>query len=293
MCVLIVFVALLMNRQSQQREINTLSTSNVMDLAGFQSRFWYLPDDPLWGFVKIPGGDFLMGSNPAQDRMAYANERWSATRRQGTVALADFYIGKFEVTVAQFRAFAEEYPERANSVQANAVGSLPIANITWPEALAYGRWLEQKLKTSLDTPQELRNFLAAGGKVTLPTEAEWEKAARGPDGRIFSWGEQIATNFANYNSNSVLAVGSKPCNECMYGLQDMGGNVWELTSSPLHAYPYNPDDDLKNLSEDAIWVMRGGSFADSVANIRAAVRGGVDPGVRNSGIGFRLVITKP
>ena len=76
MCVLIVFVALLMNRQSQQREINTLSTSNVMDLAGFQSRFWYLPDDPLWCFVKIPGGDFLMGSNPAQDRMAYANERW-------------------------------------------------------------------------------------------------------------------------------------------------------------------------------------------------------------------------
>ena len=73
----------------------------------------------------------------------------------------------------------------------------------------------------------------------------------------------------------------------------MSGNVWELTRSPLQDYPYNPNDDAENLTEDALWVMRGGSFADSVGNVRAAVRGGVDPSVRNNTIGFRVVISKP
>ena len=97
--------------------------------------------------------------------------------------------------------------------------------------------------------------------------------------------------FANYDSSIPLPVGSKPCDQCAFGLQDMSGNVWELTRSPLQAYPYTVDDDTANLAEDALWVMRGGSFADGVGNIRAAVRGGVDPGVRNNTIGFRLVIT--
>jgi len=71
----------------------------------------------------------------------------------------------------------------------------------------------------------------------------------------------------------------------------MSGNVWELTRSPLQDYPYDAADDRNNLADDALWVMRGGSYADAINNVRAAVRGAVDPGVRSDSIGFRLVIT--
>ena len=127
--------------------------------------------------------------------------------------------------------------------------------------------------------------------MTLPSEAEWEKAARGTDGRIFPWGSQPTSDFANFNSGEIHAVGSKSCGECAYGLSDMSGNVWEFTRSPLQGYPYNPTDDSESLSEDALWVMRGGSFADNINNVRAAVRGAVDPGVRSNTIGFRVAIS--
>ena len=232
-----------------------------------------------------------MGSNPALDRLAYENERWSSSRRQGSVELADFYIGKLEVTLAQFWAYAQERPTLADKIPEDEPGNTPITNITWPEALGYARWLQGKMESSPNTPEELRSYLASGARISLPSEAEWEKAARGTDGRLFPWGNTPSMEFANYGSSTLLPVGSKPCDQCAFGLQDMSGNVWELTRSPLQAYPYTADDDAANLAEDALWVMRGGSFADGVGNIRAAVRGGVDPGVRNNTIGFRLVIT--
>jgi len=295
MCLSIVFVAVWMTLESNRYNSPVSTTDNSMqqDLPGFLANAWYLPDAPLLGFVRIPAGPFVMGSNPALDRLAYENERWSRSRRQGSVEIEDFYIGKFEVTVAQFRAFAAGNPDLADAPAADIQGDLPVTNITWPEALAYARWLQQQLVNSEDTPAELQGYLATGGQVSIPSEAEWEKAARGTDGRIFPWGNVPSTEFGNYGSNAALAVGNRPCDECAFGLQDMSGNVWELTRSPLQAYPYNPDDDAENLSDDALWVMRGGAFSDSVANVRAAVRGGVDPSVRNSTIGFRLVISKP
>ncbi|MEX0964653.1 MAG: SUMF1/EgtB/PvdO family nonheme iron enzyme [Pseudohongiellaceae bacterium] len=293
MCLMILFVAVWMTLQSPQQETADLSSVPVgAELTGFLNYAWYLPDETLMGFVAIPAGSFTMGSNPALDRLAYENERWSNTRRQGSVEVDDFYIARYEVTVAQFRVFQQERPDLANEPAENDQRDAPITNITWPEALAYARWLQEKLESSPYTPDELRNYLAAGGRVTIPSEAEWEKAARGTDGRIFPWGNQPSMEFANYGSGTVLPVGAKRCRECAFEIQDMSGNVWELTRSPLQPYPYSPDDDAQNLSEDALWVMRGGSFADGVANVRAAVRGAVDPGVRNSSIGFRLVITK-
>lgn len=296
MCLAIVFVAVWMSVQSQQQmnsEITQSSSSEQGAISGFLHNAWFLPDEPLLGFVRIPSGSFTMGSNPALDRLAYENERWSSSRRQGTVQIDDFYIGLFEVTVAQFRAFTAESLDLADEVAVDIQGAMPVTNITWPEALAYTRWLQEKLLNSADTPEEIRSYLAAGGQVSIPSEAEWEKAARGSDGRIFPWGNTPSTELANYGSSAVLAVGSRPCAECAFGLQDMSGNVWELTRSPLQAYPYNPNDDAENLSDDALWVMRGGSFADSIGNVRTAVRGGVDPSVRNNTIGFRVVISKP
>lgn len=296
MCLTIAFVATWMTLQSQQQidlEITGLSSPSQSTVPGFLDNAWFLADEPLLGFVRIPSGPFVMGSNPALDRLAYENERWSSNRRQGTVQIDDFYIGLFEVTAAQFRAFTAENPDLANEVAADIPGDMPVTNITWPEALAYSRWLQQELINSAKTPEELRSYLVAGGQVSIPSEAEWEKAARGVDGRIFPWGNTPSKEFANYGSSTILPVGSRHCDQCAFGLQDMSGNVWELTRSPLQTYPYNPNDDAENLSEDALWVMRGGSFADSVGNVRAAVRGGVDPSVRNNTIGFRVVISKP
>ena len=296
MCLAIVFVAVWMALQSRQQidsETTELPSPAQAAITGFLANVWFLPDEPLLGFVQIPAGPFTMGSNPALDRLAYENERWSSNRRQGTVQIDDFYIGLLEVTAAQFRVFVAEHPDLANEVPADIQGDMPITNVTWPEALAYARWLQQKLENSSDTPEELRSYLAAGGQVSIPSESEWEKAARGGDGRIFPWGNTPSAKLANYGSSTMLPVGSRPCAECVFGLQDMSGNVWEITRSPLQAYPYDPNDDAENLSEDALWVMRGGSFSDGVGNVRAAVRGGVDPSVRNNTIGFRIVISKP
>ena len=101
MCLMIVFVAAWMTFQSRQQEATVLASAEALaSVTGLRSDAWYLPDEPLLGFVKIPAGTFTMGSNPALDRLAYENERWSSSRRQGSVELADFYIGKFEVTAA-------------------------------------------------------------------------------------------------------------------------------------------------------------------------------------------------
>ena len=71
----------------------------------------------------------------------------------------------------------------------------------------------------------------------------------------------------------------------------MSGNVWEWTRSPYQPYPFDPSDDRRELQADALWVMRGGSFADAERNVRTAIRGGADPGARRAFIGFRVVIT--
>lgn len=291
MTVMILFVAFWMNQQSIQTSDQAGESTSIQEISGFRADAWNLPDDELLGFVKITEGPFIMGSNPAVDRLAYENERWSNLRRQGSVDLPDYYIGKFEVTVAQFKAFVADSDLQADAIALDIAGNLPVSNITWPQTLAYARWLEQQLRQSEQTPAELMQMFNNGAHITLPSEAEWEKAARGIDGRIFPWGSQARTDRANFNGDEVVPVGTLACTECAYGLSDMSGNLWELTRSPLQDYPYDPEDDAENLSADALWVMRGGSYADAINNVRTAVRGGVDPGVRSNTIGFRLVIS--
>ncbi len=83
------------------------STAGLADLPGVRSDAWFLPDEDLLGFVEIPAGPFLMGSDTAIDGLAFDNERWADAHAQGTVDLPAFYIGRYEVTVAQFTAFVE------------------------------------------------------------------------------------------------------------------------------------------------------------------------------------------
>jgi len=257
----------------------------------FRASAWSLPDEPLLGFVEIPAGPFPMGSNPLIDPMAFENERWSESRRQGAVDVPLYYIARYETTVAQYQDFIEATGYGAAQLGEIVDDTMPAAGVSWTDALAYARWLEAQMKSSSETPSELRNLLQNGWKLTLPNEAEWEKAARGTESRIFPWGNQVRKDRANFSGTGPVPVGRISCPECPYGLRDMSGNVWEWTRSPYQEYPFTPDDDLENLAEDALWVMRGGSFNDVENNVRTAVRGAADPGARRPFIGFRLAIT--
>jgi formylglycine-generating enzyme required for sulfatase activity len=171
-------------------------------------------------------------------------------------------------------------------------GEHPVASVSWPDALAYCRWLERTLKDAPEAPPRLQRLIRDGWRVTLPSEAEWEKAARGADGRIFPWGNAPRRDRANYDSRGTTPVGRFACAECPHGLSDASGNVWEWTRSPYQPYPYDPGDDRANLGADALWVIRGGHFGDSARNVRTAIRGAADPGARRAFIGFRAALTR-
>ena len=261
------------------------------DLPGFRPDAWFLADDDRLGFVEIPAGPFQMGSDPTTDAQAFENERWSDAAAQGTVDLPTFFISRYEVTVAQFAAFVDATRFRVGEQTLQGPPNHPVSAVSWPDALAYCRWLDGTLRESPETPPELSRLLRDGWRVTLPTEAEWEKAARGTDGRIYPWGNQASRDRANYDGTGTTPVGSYACPDCPFGLLDMSGNVWEWTRSPSLPYPFDPGGSRDGLDADALWVMRGGSFTDPERNVRAAIRGGGDPGARRPFMGFRIAMS--
>ncbi len=281
--------------QFETEESSTsLANSTGLRDTTFHPDLWFLPDEELLGFVEIPAGAFIMGSDPGVDPLAFENERWAPDQAQGTVELPTFYISRFEVTVGQFRAFVDATGHSVARDTFKKPLDHPVASISWPDALAYCRWLENTLKRWSNTPVLLRQFLQDGWQVTLPTEAQWEKAARSTDGRIYPWGNQPEPRRAIYGEQSGPGpAGSMDCSQCANGLHDMSGNVWELTQSPYRPYPYVGRPSQEDLNVDALFVMRGGSFLDRENNIRTATRGGADPGAKRPFIGFRAVISPP
>ena len=262
----------------------------------FRSDAWFLPDDELLGFVEVQAGPFLMGSDRGGDPLAFDNEHWPGGDGRESVDIPTFFVGRFEVTVAQYEQFVAATGHPVSDDVFEAPLDHPVVNISWPDALAYCRWLETSLRTSSNTPSRLARLLDDGWHVSLPNEAEWEKAARGADGRVYPWGAEPRRDRGRFGATGPAPVGSLGCPECPYGLSDLGGNVWELTRSPYRPYPFQATAGSaagreEDLAADALWVMRGGHFGDGPQNIRAAIRGGADPGARRSFIGFRVVIT--
>lgn len=281
---------------SGRSAIHAMSTSTMtskVESSRFNSNPWNLPHDAMVGFVAIPAGAFLMGSDPAIDPAAYENERWSQDRAQGQVELPEFHIGKYEVTIAQFAAFVAATHRPVDTQTLRGAGDQPVTNVTWTDALAYAQWLESQLRDSSQTPAALKALLGSGWHIALPSEAQWEKAARGSEGRIFPWGNEPDVAKANFGRSGPVPVGSFACAECAFGLADMSGNVWELTRSPFQSYPWSPAEAPRDHAADALFVMRGGAFNDAANNVRTAVRGGIDPGARRAFIGFRLVLSPP
>jgi formylglycine-generating enzyme required for sulfatase activity len=283
--------------QFQSNRVASLSTTaahmqmSSADLTRFRADAWYLPADTLLGFVEIPAGPFVMGSDPSIDPVAFENEQWSVNSNQGTVDVGAFYIGRYEVTVAQIHAFVAATHYRIDEAAISGNPDHPVSNVSWTDALAYSRWLEDQLKQSPHTPTELANRLRDGWRITIPNEVQWEKAARGSDGRIYPWGNVASREYANYQNTDTTTVGSFTCPKCAFGLADMSGNVWELTRSVYQAHSFDLNT-RPNLQADALFVMRGGSFSDPENAVRAAMRFGIDPGVRRPSIGFRIVLTR-
>jgi serine/threonine-protein kinase len=201
-------------------------------------------------WVTIPAGEFTMGSDDS-DSMASRNEK-----PQHQVYLDEYRIARTPVTNAQYQAFVESIGHRSpwhwnNGQIPSGKRDHPVVYVSWQDAVAFCTW--------------------AG--VRLPTEAEWEKAARGTDGRIWPWGNQKPTvSHCNFGGNvgDTTPVGRYPAGASPYGLLDVAGNVWEWTSSLYREYPYRGGDGREDPNVSGNRVLRGGSFHYHVASSCAA-----------------------
>lgn len=229
------------------------------------------------GMIFVPAGTFLMGSDPGEN--PDGNEI-----PQHLVYLDAFYIGKTEVTNNMYRKCVEESvcepPEdtgsytRAFYYNDTDFGNFPIVNVTWEQANTYCQWI--------------------GG--SLPTEAQWEKAARGTDKRIYPWGNQIVTcDYANYDGcvTDTVQVGSFPLGQSPYGVLDMAGNVEEWTREPYDGnyYSSSPMNNPICTAKSDFYVVRGGAFGYIKADIRTARRSNFKFNQSSPFLGFRCVIT--
>lgn len=247
----------------------------------FRADAWYLPNEPLLSFVEIPEGAFLMGEGDEQHKLT----------------LPTYYIAHYPVTVAQFRSFVEdtEYKPR-DKRSLRGVDNHPVQYVTWYDAWEYSEWLMEKLCAWNGTPKPLARLLREEGwKVTLPSEAEWEKAARGADERCYPWGEEADPNRANHRDTGLgrtIAVGCFPSGVSPHGVEELSGNAWEWTRSQYQAYPYKPGDGRENLkvSDEVSYVLRGGSFTSSLQIARCAFRNLGNPGQCWHDTGFRVCI---
>ena len=228
---------------------------------------------------------------------------------QHEVSLPGYYLARWPVTVAQFTAFVRDSGhEPANSGCLKGIVDHPVVYVTWHDAMAYCRWLNQqfqelaraRLATANSLPESERWFwqgLADGFLgIGLPSEAEWEKAARGAHGRIYPWGNELDPNHANYSDTKLgttSAVGCFSGGASPYGCEEMSGNIWEWTRSLYGDYPYPPEGAKRQVREDLTVtgrrVLRGGAFNDGAWYARCTVRIDFIPGGCDGDYGFRVV----
>ncbi len=222
-------------------------------------------------FVRVPAGKFLIGSRE-DNPLAYDDEK-----PQHTLELPEFWMARFPVTNALYAAFLgkRKHPVKDWAQKKEH----PVVNVSWEDARAYCRWFNTTYAG------ELKKH---GLTVRLPTEAEWEKAARGTDGRMYPWGNEWDPAKANGRESGyrgTLVVGSLPDGASPYGVMDMAGNVWEWTADWYQAYPES------NITSpyfgEQFRVTRGGGWFSEAAHLRTTNRSATAPEARNDDLGFR------
>ncbi len=297
-----------------------------------------LGDPRLRGFeqipqmVYIPGDVCLIGSEQHEiqpalseisgiklaDEHEWVREYWEFTLMHETpkhkVRLEPFRICRFPVTNIQYQRFIDANPsapvpyasaeelarynygyrevepylwDPKSRIFPSGKENYPVVLVSWKDAIAYCEWL------SAVTGREFR----------LPTEAEWEYAARGPSGLIYPWGnerDEIRANVVDVGAQAVVAVGCHPDGISPFGLMDCVGQVWEWTSTAwgqswrnvVFPFPYRRDDGREDLiPEEYLRIVKGGSWDDSSIFARCASRGPNDPSFKSHYIGFRMAET--
>jgi formylglycine-generating enzyme required for sulfatase activity len=224
----------------------------------------------------VPQGSFIMGSGDGSEDVKPAT----------SIYLVSYYIDQYEVTNGLYKvcvlAGACQPPKltasqtRPNYYDAFEFANYPLINVDWYMAQAYCKWRGAR----------------------LPTEAEWEKAARGPDALLYPWGSETGCLFANYNASGGLCMGDTSAADkyvagrSVYGVLNMAGNVSEWVSSLSKPYPYNSLDGREDPDATGLRVVRGGSWASPVDELLTSHRISLDPAavaVRGNDLGFRCV----
>lgn len=222
--------------------------------------------------VFVPAGEFEMGNE----------EGWESEQPVHTVNLNAFWIDQTEVSNHQYRlCVQEEACEQPGSPDSftrdryyedDAFASHPVINVSWYDAQTYCEWAGRR----------------------LPTEAEWEKAARGVDGNLYPWGDNISCEYANYIGcvGDTASTGSYPQGASPYGALDMAGNVWEWVSDWYYIgyYKESPLDYPQGPESGAYRVVRGGSWNDYEWYLRTTTRYSYFPDNQRVSIGFRCAL---
>lgn len=232
---------------------------------------------PPTEMITIAPGEFTMGSTEkdilwaAQTFFSESLDYYQDETPAHSVTLQAYKIDVTEVTMKQYRHYREQTGVRAPKFMDNErfnQDDQPVVGITWQEAVDYCATLGKR----------------------LPTEAEWEKAARGTDGRFYPWGNQPDETQANVRGKKdgfrySAPVGVKTFGASPYGIHDLAGNVWEWTADWYQPHPGNthPND----FYGEQFRVIKGGSWFSNMDLARIAVRGKSLPDRRNNFLGFR------
>lgn len=221
--------------------------------------------------MLVSEGEFTMGSNRGE-----INEQPIQT-----LYLASFYMDKYEVTNAQYRACVSvkvcDPPGDTTYYQNAGYTDHPVTFVDWYMAEAYCVWRGAR----------------------LPTEAEWEKAARGIQEVAYPWGDTIDCSYTNYrgeNGHCVgdsLPVGSYESGKSVFGIYDLAGNVLEWVSSAYADYPYDPNDGREGLNISSLRVIRGGSWNNKETEVRTTTRAWAIPSRAEFDFGFRCAKDAP
>ncbi len=252
-------------------------------------------------FIKIPASNFTMGSKRSQDRFARDDEMPAQV-----LHLSEYYIMKYPVTNAQYHQFIQATGHRQPLFWQDGKTALekanhPVVGVSFYDALAFCAWAVQE----------------TGLSIRLPSEAEWEKAARGTEMRVYPWGGEWKTGICNSSEeklNGTCPVDQfSPAGDSPYGIAEMGGNVQEWCSSFFGPYPYDPADgreaQVYDLQADSLLpklletgctsmpesdeasfgksVIRGGSWRETKKQSRCAYRSWAAPMHRSDDTGFR------
>lgn len=233
-------------------------------------------------YIHIAATNFLMGT-PVDDLSRLA-QQYTGTREsyreespQHIVAIDAFEIAETPLTVALYAEFVSAGGVAPLSWHTQQAGNplLPVVNITLPMAIAYTEW----------------RSVCEGRVYRIPTEAEWECAARGTDGRQFPWGDVWEVHHAASRETGLplQPVGSYQSGVSPWGVFDMAGTVWEWTTSIDAPYPYIADDGRNDLGAEGRRVIRGGCYVNPISYARCACRFRMQPSMTNAFLGVRVV----